>query len=78
LRLHSQLTLKAIETLRFASGEPLLAEDGRQGYLQLIDATQWFKPLRRNLGKKNCELTPEDIDKPLGSNGRTRRRLRRL
>jgi len=26
----------------------------------LIDATQWFKPLRKNLGKKNCELSPED------------------
>ena len=24
--------------------------------MQLIDATQWFKPLRKNLGKKNCEL----------------------
>src|SRR5581483_93110 len=23
--------------------------------------TQWFKPLRKNLGKKNCELSPEDI-----------------
>ncbi|WDT81348.1 MAG: N-6 DNA methylase [Candidatus Manganitrophus sp.] len=28
----------------------------RQGQVQLIDATQWFKPLRKNLGKKNCEL----------------------
>ena len=27
----------------------------------LIDATQWFKPLRKNLGKKNCELTRDDI-----------------
>ena len=26
--------------------------------IQLIDATQWFKPLRKNLGKKNCELSP--------------------
>ena len=33
----------------------------RQGHVQLIDATQWFKPLRKNLGKKNCELSPEDI-----------------
>ncbi|MDC4222972.1 MAG: N-6 DNA methylase [Candidatus Manganitrophus sp.] len=32
----------------------------RQGKVQLIDATQWFKPLRKNLGKKNCELGPED------------------
>jgi len=35
----------------------------RQGKVQLIDATQWFKPLRKNLGKKNCELSEEDIRK---------------
>lgn len=35
----------------------------RRGKVQLIDATQWFKPLRKNLGKKNCELAPEDIQK---------------
>ena len=28
----------------------------RRGKVQLIDATQWFSPLRKNLGKKNCEL----------------------
>ena len=33
----------------------------RRGRVQLIDATQWFKPLRKNLGKKNCELSDEDI-----------------
>ena len=33
----------------------------RKGKVQLIDATQWFKPLRKNLGKKNCELSDEDI-----------------
>ena len=33
----------------------------RQGKVQLIDATQWFKPLRKNLGNKNCELSGEDI-----------------
>ena len=33
----------------------------RQGKVQLIDATQWLKPLRKNLGKKNCELSDEDI-----------------
>ena len=33
----------------------------RQGYVQLIDATKWFTPLRRNLGQKNCELTEDDI-----------------
>ncbi len=35
----------------------------RQGRVQLIDATKWFKPLRKNLGKKNCELSEADIDK---------------
>jgi type I restriction enzyme M protein len=33
----------------------------RKGKVQLIDASQWYKPLRKNLGKKNCELSPEDI-----------------
>ncbi|HOF67020.1 MAG TPA: class I SAM-dependent DNA methyltransferase [Candidatus Fermentibacter daniensis] len=33
----------------------------RRGMVQLIDATQWHKPLRKNLGKKNCELSEEDI-----------------
>ena len=33
----------------------------RQGKVQLVDATQWFKPLRKNLGNKNCELSGEDI-----------------
>ncbi len=35
----------------------------RQGKVQLIDATQWYKPLRKNLGKKNCELSEEDIER---------------
>ena len=35
----------------------------RQGQVQLIDASQWYKPLRKNLGKKNCELAPEDIER---------------
>ena len=33
----------------------------RQGKVQLIDATQWSHPLRKNMGKKNCELTSDDI-----------------
>ncbi|HXF07903.1 MAG TPA: class I SAM-dependent DNA methyltransferase [Candidatus Acidoferrales bacterium] len=33
----------------------------RRGKVQLIDATQWFRPLRKNLGKKNCELSDDDI-----------------
>jgi type I restriction enzyme M protein len=35
----------------------------RRGKVQLIDATKWFKPLRKNLGKKTCELTGEDIQR---------------
>ena len=33
----------------------------RQGKVQLLDATQWYKPLRKNLGNKNCELSGEYI-----------------
>ncbi len=33
----------------------------RRGKVQLIDATGWFEPLRKNLGKKNCELGEQDI-----------------
>lgn len=35
----------------------------RKGKVQLIDATQWYKPLRKNLGKKNCELSEDDIQR---------------
>lgn len=35
----------------------------RRGKVQLIDATQWYKPLRKNLGKKNCELSEDDIQR---------------
>jgi len=35
--------------------------DQRKGKVQLIDATEWYKPLRKNLGMKNCELSGEDI-----------------
>ena len=33
----------------------------RKGKVQLIDATPWSRPLRRNLGKKNRELGEDDI-----------------
>ena len=33
----------------------------RRGKVQLIDATGWSVPLRRNLGKKNCEFSEEHI-----------------
>ena len=35
----------------------------RRGRVQLIDATGWHRPLRKNLGKKNCELGEDDIDR---------------
>jgi type I restriction enzyme M protein len=37
-------------------------EERRKGKVQLIDATPWATPLRRNLGAKNCELSPENIE----------------
>lgn len=33
----------------------------RRGNVQLIDATKLFQPLRRNLGKRNCEMTADHI-----------------
>ena len=33
----------------------------RRGQVQLIDATERYQPLRKNLGKKNCELGEDDI-----------------
>jgi type I restriction enzyme M protein len=33
----------------------------RKGKVQLIDATGWSVPLRKNLGKKNCEFSEEHI-----------------
>ena len=35
----------------------------QKGYVQLINATQWYSKLRRSLGQKNCELSPEDIQR---------------
>jgi type I restriction enzyme M protein len=35
----------------------------RRGKVQLIDASQWYRPLRKNLGKKNCELSEADIQR---------------
>lgn len=36
--------------------------EARKGKVQLIDASSWYKPLRKNLGKKNCELSPDNIN----------------
>lgn len=35
----------------------------RQGKVQLIDASDLFTPLQKNLGNKNCELSAENQDK---------------
>ena len=34
-------------------------DKNRKGKIQLIDATNLKQPLRKNLGKKNCEFSPE-------------------
>lgn len=34
-------------------------EERRKGKIQLIDATNMKSPLRKNMGNKNCEFTPE-------------------
>ena len=39
----------------------------RQGYVQLIDASEWYRPLRKNLGDKNCELAAADIERIVGT-----------
>jgi hypothetical protein len=52
---------------KIESGTYLLYDGalGTGGMLTVIDATGWYRPLRRNLGKKNCELSEEDIDRIL-------------
>lgn len=35
----------------------------RRGKVQLIDATGWFTPLKKNLGRKNCALSDGDIER---------------
>src|SRR5690606_8983431 len=35
----------------------------RKGEVQLIDATGWYEPVRKSFGKKNCELSAEDIER---------------
>lgn len=37
----------------------------RRGFIQLIDATEMKTPLRKNLGKKNCETNAEDRERIL-------------
>ena len=37
--------------------------DHRRGRVQLIDATEWSEPRRKNLGQKNCDLGPDDAER---------------
>lgn len=42
-------------------------EERRKGKVQLIDATGWSTPLRKNLGEKGVEVGATDADKVLGA-----------
>ncbi|MGD1907614.1 MAG: N-6 DNA methylase [Leptolyngbyaceae cyanobacterium] len=35
---------------------------GREGKVQLVDASELYRKLRKNLGAKNCEFAPEHIE----------------
>ena len=39
--------------------------ESRKGKVQLIDASLLYRKLRKNLGQKNCEFTPEHIEEIL-------------
>ena len=42
-------------------------EERRKGKVQLIDATGWFTPLRKNLGEKGVEISDIDADRVLAA-----------
>lgn len=42
-------------------------EERRRGKVQLIDATEWFTPLRKNLGEKSVEISTADADRILAT-----------
>lgn len=42
-------------------------EERRKGKVQLIDATSWFTPLRKNLGEKGVEISQADADRVLAA-----------
>ncbi|MEU2203691.1 class I SAM-dependent DNA methyltransferase [Microbacterium oleivorans] len=42
-------------------------EERRKGKVQLIDATGWSVPLRKNLGQKSVELSEADIERVLAA-----------
>jgi type I restriction enzyme M protein len=39
----------------------------RKGKVQLIDASGWFEPLRKNQGKKNCIMGPADLERVMAA-----------
>ena len=41
--------------------------ENRSGRVQLIDATEWSTPLRKNQGQKNCVMSELDIEKVISS-----------
>ena len=41
--------------------------EGRKGKVQLIDANLLYRKLRKNLGNKNCEFSPEHIEEITGT-----------
>ena len=42
-------------------------EERRKGKVQLIDATSWFTPLRKNLGEKGVDISDADADRVLAT-----------
>ena len=42
-------------------------EERRRGKVQLVDATEWFTPLRKNLGEKGVEISAADADRVLAA-----------
>ncbi len=42
-------------------------EERRKGKIQLIDATGWFTPLRKNLGQKGVEISDDDASRVLAA-----------
>jgi len=53
-------TLNELGLSRDEQDGPLRKAENRRSKVQLIDASSWFKLLRKNQGKKNCELSEED------------------
>lgn len=41
--------------------------EARKGKVQLIDASKWSTPLRKNLGQKNAELSNDNLEQVIGN-----------